>query len=323
MKKNMIFFACSLMVFSTLYSCAGAKSDGSGGSASLIPSSTAIVKATLPAQLESSSVSGLSVHTRTTDSNLQTLKDRIFSPGPVDFLFRLSKVDERLAEISACVEACASNPTTTYTPPSIATGFSFPMEFSCKVTIDASALGVSDYQVYFGKSGGYWYVADIQTNSAFESGDGEPPTLAVLSKIDEAGNTAEIYQISAEKVSGTYYSTIMHIKADKNTGEFEVSTASSAENNTQTISPGANYSGVGCGVMMKTNGTLVYATGKFDQLTSCPSTANVCADSALEDTTGCTGVVDSFSVLDLTDRTVINANNAKSLIVDRTWLNGL
>jgi hypothetical protein len=115
----------------------------------------------------------------------------------------------------------------------------------------------------------------------------------------------------------------MHIIANKTSGVFEVSTASSAPAYADTLNPGANYSGVGCGVMMKTNGTLVYATGKFNQISSCPSTNSICADSALATTTGCTGVVDSFTALDLTDRSVINDTNVKSLIVDRTWLTGL
>jgi hypothetical protein len=38
-------------------------------------------------------------------------------------------------------------------------------------------MGMSDFKVYFGKAGGYWYVAEIQTNAAFESNDSEPPTM--------------------------------------------------------------------------------------------------------------------------------------------------
>lgn len=324
MKTKSILILCLIQFIVGLSSCSKNASESETTTAkNPIPSSTEIVKAALPSQLESSSVSSSSVRTRSISAALQTLKDRIFSPGPTDFLYRISKVDERLEEIAASIEECTTKETTTYTPPVIATGFSFPMKFSCKVTIDASALGVSDFKVYFGKADGFWYMANLQTNSALETGSANPPTMGVLAKIDELGISTEVYQISVEKVSGTYYSTVMHIKANKGTGEFEVSTASSAESSAQTISPGANYSGVGCGVMMKTNGTLIYASGKFDQLSVCPSASQVCADSTLADTTGCTGVIDTFSVLDLTDRSVINADNAKSLIVDRTWLSGL
>jgi hypothetical protein len=290
------------------------KNDSIGSSP--IPNMVDIAKATLPGTLESSAVSF------TIDSNLSEMKSRLFSPGPTDFMYRLKMVDERLDSLADAIEECGDTPTSTYTPPVAVTGFNFPMQFACKQVVDATSQGVNDFKVYFGKSGGYWYVAELQTNTDFESSDAEPPTMGVLSKISEAGDEMEVYQISVEKKSGTYYSTVTQIKANKTTGVFELATASSADS-TQTISPGANFSGLGCGVSMKTDGTYVYATGKFSQNSSCPATATVCANAGdLSDAgSSCTGLT-SLSTLTL-NRAAVNGNNAKSLVVDRTWVSAL
>jgi hypothetical protein len=261
----------------------------------------------------------------TVDTNLTELKNRIFSPGPTDFLYRLKMVDNRLASLADAITACEATTTSTYTPPTIATGFNFPMKLSCKQTIDSASLGVSDHKVYFGKDGGYWYIAELTTNTDFDTGansDAEPPTMGVLAKVSDAGDDMEVFQISVEKKSSTYYSTVTHIKANKTTGVFELSTASSADI-TQTISPGANFSGVGCGVDMKTDGTHVYASGKFSQATSCPSAATVCAlASDLTDDAGNCGSLTTISTLSMA-RSDIDGTLAKSLIVTRTWLSGL
>jgi len=103
---------------------------------------------------------------------------------------------------------------------------------------------------------------------------------------------------------------------------FELSSASSADS-TQTISPGANYSGLGCGVSMKTDGSYVYAEGIFSQASSCPASATVCADaSTLSDSSGACGSLTSISTLGL-ERADVSGNQAKSLVVDRTWVSGI
>jgi len=237
-------------------------------------------------------------------------------------MYRLKMVDERLASLADAIVECQDASTSTYTPPDVATGFNFPMQFSCKQIVDSSSQGVSDFKVYFGHSGGYWYVAELQTNADFENSDAEPPTMGVLSKISEAGDEMEVYQISVEKKSGVYYSTVTQIKANKTTGVFELATSSSADS-TQTISPGANFSGVGCGVSMKTDGTYVYANGSFSQAASCPSTSTICANAGdLSDATGSCTSLTTLSTLTL-DRSAVSGNNAKSLVVDRSWVSAL
>lgn len=315
-QKSGRFFSLVICLSLGLSSCGKKTSDSSSSSTSPIPNMVTIAKSTLPSTLESSAV-GFTV-----DANLTELKSRLFSPGPTDFMFRLKMVDDRLDSLGDAIRECENSATSTYTPPIVATGFNFPMQFSCKQTVDATALGVSSFEVYFGNSGGYWYVAELQTNSGFESSDAEPPTMGVLSKISEAGDEMEVYQISVEKSSGVYYSTVTQIKANTTTGVFELASASSADS-TQTISPGANYSGLGCGVSMKTDGSYVYATGSFDQTPTCPSSATVCASSGdLNDATGMCGGLTSLSTLIL-NRAAVSGSNAKSLVVNRTWVSGL
>ena len=312
---------CIFLIFFLVLSCSKKdSSSSSSNTSSPVPSMVTIAKSSLPSTLESSAAGFMMV-----DANLTTLKDRIFSPGPTDFLYRLKMVDNRLASLADAITACEATTTHTYTPPTIATGFNFPMELSCKQTIDSASLGVSDYKVYFGKDGGYWYIAELTTNTNFDpaglDSDAEPPTMGVLAKVSDAGDDMEVFQISVEKKSSTYYSTVTHIKANKTTGVFELSTASSADS-TQTISPGANFSGVGCGVTMKKEGDYVYASGKFSQLPTCPSDATVCANAVdLTDAgSSCSGY--STSTLSL-NRASISGNLAKSLVVDRSWLSGL
>jgi len=307
-----------------LSGCGKDSADGGSSSGSPVPSMVTIAKAALPSALESSAVGKMPFFkmATTVDSNLTELKDRLFSPGPTDFMYRLKMVDDRLESLADAIIRCEGTPTQSVTPPTVATGFNFLMEFACKQTVDAASQGVSDFKVYFGNSGGYWYIAELQTNTDFESSDAEPPTMGVLSKIAESGENMEVFQISVEKKTGTYYSTVTHIKADKTLGVFELSSASSADL-TQTISPGANFSGLGCGVSMKTVDNHVYASGIFSQASSCPASATVCADAAtLSDTPGsCTGLT-SISTLSL-DRSKVDGNLAKSLVVDRTWVSGI
>ncbi len=325
---NRFAFGISML---ELAACSKSDDKSSGSSAgNPIPSMVAIAKAALPSTLESTAAAypmSLQGHNQNPqinfiDANLSEMQTRLFSPGPTDFLYRLKMVDSRLTEIGAQIATCAASATTTYTPPAVATGFTFPMEFSCKSIIDASAQGVSDFKVYYGKANGYWYLGEFQTNANYATSDAEPPSMAVLAKVSEDGNNMEVFQISVENSSSTDYATVTHIKADKSAGVFEVSSSSSADS-TQTLTPGANFTGLGCGVQMKTDGTLVYASGKFSQAASCPASATVCAAAAdLTTTTGCTAPLTTFSVLSL-DRAAVSGAQSKSMIIDRTNLPSL
>ncbi len=322
MRTNFIFIFSALVSSFQLGCSSGG--DGSAAVTNPVPSLVTIAKASLPSSLESSAVSLMAKPNKkmslfSVDSNLTEVKDRLFSPGPTDFLYRLNSVDTRLDEIATNLANCENTDTTTYNPPAFITGLSFPMEFSCSTTIDAASMGISDFKVYYGKSGDYWYLAEFQTNASFASEDAEPPSMVVLSKVSADGTSFEVYQVSVEQKSSTDYATVMHILADKTANTFEISTASSADS-TQVLTPGANFSGLGCGVQMRTDNSKVYASGMFSQAASCPSSATVCAAASdLSTTTGCGASVTSFETTAI-GRSDVSGSNAKSMIIDRTGL---
>ncbi len=298
-----------------------------------IPNTLPIVQAALPATLESSaatlmiteSSSKLDINALAADADITALKTRLFSPGPTDFQYRLKSVDSRLDEMEERAGDCADKEAKEWAVPVGTTGIPLTtMYFQCYDTV--TGPGVSDYKIYFGKKDGFWYLAELQINDIFETGSstsGEPPTMAVLAKIAEDSSTVEAYQISVEKVSGAYYSTITQILANKNTGVFEVSTASSA--GTNVLSQGANYTGLGCGVQMKTDGTNIKGSGTFAQGT-CSGSAEPCVLASNFDTSGasCGSIgISTFSTVAMTQAGLISAgagNTAKAIIVDKTGM---
>jgi hypothetical protein len=119
-----------------------------------------------------------------------------------------------------------------------------------------------------------------------------------------------------------YYASVTHILANKTLGIFEISSASSADS-THTNSPGANFTGLGCGIQMKTNGTYVYGSGIFSQMNDCPPSATPCGNATdLSSAPGSCGSLTSFSTLAM-NRSTVDGDIAKELVVDRTWLAGL
>ena len=282
----------------------------------------AILQAALPATLESSAVASsslqeLEISPMAVDTALTEVKTRLFSPGPTDFMYSMKSVDDRLTSLADAITQCKDTAVQAYNPPAVVAGMP-TFYFACKQEIDATSLGVSDFKVYFGKNGGFWYIGVFQTNSTYTSGGSQPPTLGTLAKIDEAGNTLDIYQVFVQLISSTAHASVLHIVADKSTGIFEVSTAATVD--ASQVSTGGLYTGLGCGVSMKTNSTLVYAVGMFSQMSSCGSSATVCASGTdLSTTTGCTGAITTFSLTNLA-RADISATNAKAMVVDRTGM---
>jgi hypothetical protein len=311
----------ALLSFYLLSFAACSKSESSSMS---IPDTLPIVQATIPSTLYSSSVSLLSLIT-SIDSNLDAVKTRLFSPGPTDFQYRLSAIDSRLNELESRLGDCANEEAKSWTVPVGDTGIPLTtMYFQCYTSV--TGPGVSDYKIYLGKKDSYWYLAELQINDSFESSDAEPPTMGVLAKVASDSSTVEAYQISVEKVSGSYYASIVQILADKTTGVFELAVGSDSGANT--ISPGANFTALGCGVRMKTASSLVYAEGVFSQGASCGSSANVCANTTdFSSDTGCSGAgLTTLSSMNMTQAALATAqagNAAKAIIVDKTGMPSL
>ncbi len=322
----------SIQLHSILAAGAMALLSACGGSALDIPDALPIVQSTLPTSLKDStdallmmnrSSSKPAMNAFAVDSNITELKSRLFSAGPTDFQDRLSSIDSRLNELEERGADCADKDAKAWTVPVGSTGIPLTtMYFQCYDSV--TGPGVSDYKIYFGKKDGYWYLAELQINDNFTSGtDGEPPTMAVLSKVADDATSVEAYQITVENNAGSYYATITQILADKTAGTFEVSTASSATDG-QVLSPGANMTGLGCGVQMKTDGTNIYGSGSFSQASTCAAAATPCVLASNFDSAGasCSGI-NSFSSLAMTRAGLISADAAtaaRAIIIDKTGI---
>ncbi|MEY4615944.1 MAG: hypothetical protein RJB66_904 [Pseudomonadota bacterium] len=318
MRKEIVFSLIAGVVI-TMISC-GKKSDSSTRGTSPVPEMLKIAQDTLPDGLESTAASMMSSDpsANLVDANLQEMKSRLFSQGPTDFLYRLKMVDDRLDEMATRLSECAEATTQTFNPGAFVTGLSFPMKFGCKEDVNQFPSGIAGMSIYFGKDNGYWYLAEVTHISNYNQGTIDQPSIAVLAKIKDDGTEMDVWQVSVERVSGNDEGGVMHITANKSTGVFSISTGSSAVNGNYSNSS-ANYSGLGCGVQMITDGTNVYANGKFAQA-NCggQSTAQVCVAADLTSAGTCTSLTSHSSLLPIILPTHVNGANAMDMIVNRT-----
>jgi len=234
------------------------------------------------------------------DPDLTKIKDRFYSDGPTDFLDRLGKVDERMAEFESRASGsdsgkCVSEEAQLWDLKDIPGVGAFPMYFSC-YDIPSQSQGTT-MSIYFGKKDGYWYLAELSKN---ESGN-EPPTIGVLAKVNEAGTETTVVQVSIEN---NYTTSIFHIYANDTTKVFEMSNASNRTTSNGSGS-GPNYTGVGCGVRLKSDASFVYGAGRFasEDCSTEPDTT-VCGDAATlssRNVNDCAAAgLDNFSVMSLT-----------------------
>ncbi len=230
------------------------------------------------------------------DSNLAEIKAKFYGDGPTDFIDRLTKVDGRIAEYESRASSgdsgkCVSEEPKLWDVKDIPGVGAFPMYFSCYEVMTSTDANTS-LTVYFGKKDGYWYVAELSKNTA----SNEPPTIAVLAKVNDAGTETTVVQASIET---NFTTSIFHIYANDTTKVFEMANASNRTSSNGTGS-GANYTGVGCGVRLKANSDFIYGTGKFtSENCSTASASTVCAkasDLTSTSSTDCTGAsLDTFS----------------------------
>jgi hypothetical protein len=263
-----------------------------------IPPLLTIVQDSLPTTLKETSYI-------TSTRSTSTVQDRFFKPGPSNFRDRLSKVDSRVTELrsslpGSCLIPAANNYTALSTAPSGNTSFSFPMTLSCRRDISSSL------RVYFGRDTTHLYLAEIQNSTS-----NEPPTIAVLAKINIARNELEVHQISRD-TSNTF--SWVQIKANSVTRTFEISNGSDL---TASSGSNANYTGIGCGVQMKTSSSLAYASGQFGQSASCPVATTSCSNATgatfIDATGSCTGALTTFSTLVL-NQTNVGAAAVKNML---------
>jgi hypothetical protein len=236
----------------------------------------------------------------TADSNLSVIKSRFYSDGPTDFIERLSKVDGRIAEFEGRASSsdsgkCVSEEPKLWDLKDIPGVGAFPMYFSC-FDSPSQTQGTS-LSIYFGKKDGYWYIAELSKNP---SGN-EPPTIGVLAKVNEAGTEATVVQLSVET---NFTTSVFHVYANETTKVFEMANASNRTSSNGSGS-GANFTGVGCGVRIKSNSDFIYGKGRFSSDNCSTQAAEVCgkvADLTSANASDCTGAsLNTFSTaMDLT-----------------------
>lgn len=220
------------------------------------------------------SSTGLSL---TAGGELAEIKSRLYGPGPINFLDRLDKIDSRIAEYetrSASGDApakCLDNEASLWDIQGLPGVGAFPVYLQCLETMTTPESNTT-LRVGIGQKDGYWYIAELQKNPNAN----EPPTMGVVAKVKADGSEATVVQMSVET---NYTTSIFHIYADRTNQVFELANASNRTSKNGTGS-GANYTGVGCGIRLKANASLIYSEGIFSS-ENCQQTATeVCADAA-------------------------------------------
>jgi hypothetical protein len=268
-----------------------------------VPKIMTIVQAALPTALKntaySTSIRGI--------ADVQTIQTRIFSSGPADFRFRLTKVDEEITSLTvgtlaSTYSSCFTSTGETWNPSTFTVSgvsFSFPMAISCKQVKDANAT------TYMGADADHYYIANITKNVGTDG-------IYVLAKIQKLGNTVEIYQLG---LSNSGPASILQIIADKSSVSFEVSTASSSD----ATGSGVTYTGVGCGVQMRTDNTYAYTSGKYTQTSCAASATQECADASqgttLTTSTACPASIKTFNTKAFT-QTILSDSSVKTAITN-------
>eukprot|EP00499_Haloplacidia_sp_CaronLabIsolate_P014347 CAMPEP_0196781182 /NCGR_PEP_ID=MMETSP1104-20130614/9185_1 /TAXON_ID=33652 /ORGANISM="Cafeteria sp., Strain Caron Lab Isolate" /LENGTH=358 /DNA_ID=CAMNT_0042151403 /DNA_START=16 /DNA_END=1092 /DNA_ORIENTATION=- len=181
---------------------------------------------------------------------MDTIKERLFSPGPTDFTNRLGMVDDRMAELNKrhkeSERKCVNEATVTWKPPTFPGAASFSLKFSCSETMGPD----SGLTVYFGKDTSHAYIAELQDPPPSAStSENPPPTMAVLASITLDGDMVETWQIVSDAPN---VSSWMHIVANRTADMLEVSVAGQGQG-----------LGLGCGVRLRSVGDLVYSTGEY------------------------------------------------------------
>lgn len=177
---------------------------------------------------------------------IEVFQGRFLGPGPTDYLDRLAKIDERMAELNTRSEesarTCTGNAATDWVHAgTLPTGETFGLKIQCleELTADTSYLA-------FGIDGDYFYLSEQQ------KANGNAPTIGVYAKTKMDSSATEFWFIGGSGVStdnGDNY-VYMHLTADKTAGTNEIAVAG----------VGSGF-GVGCGVQIRSDANYVYGKG--------------------------------------------------------------
>lgn len=258
-----------------------------------VPSLLTIVQDSLPTALKNTSYSSLTKGV----ADVQTIQTRLFGSGPTNFRYRLSMVDLEITSLTttqaSTYGSCFTTTGSTWTPSTFTVSgvtFNFPMSMTCKY------VKSTDATTYMGADASFYYIANLTKNVGTDG-------IYVLAKIAKAGSTIEVYQLG---LSNSGPASILHIIANKSTQSFEVSTASSSD----ATGSGVTYTGVGCGVQMKTNSSYAYTSGRYTQTSCATNATQECVDASsgttLTTSTSCPTSIQTFSSLALTQSILSN-----------------
>jgi hypothetical protein len=246
--KSLLIFAATVIVVAVALGVGlglGLRRATTGGRGLSLPQLQPPITAATPAGFKARLLRML----QTASPSLQTIKTRLFSPGPADFSTRIAQVDARVAEFakraSEFERKCLSSTPLAWTPSTLPGGLSFPMSFQCKEAIG----GAGSLTLYFGVANGHAYIAELQDSTSSAA-----PRMAVLAKAPLDGNAVEVVQImdNVATSGGVKSTSWLYIYANKTTQTMELSVASTVAG-----------VGVGCGARLRTANSLIWASGVF------------------------------------------------------------
>jgi predicted small lipoprotein YifL len=170
---------------------------------------------------------------------LDNLKTNVFGTNGPTFLNDLETIDRRMAELDERAQEtsrkCLGEDTKAWTA-SLVKNETFPMHFSCRENMG------SHLQVFFGKKDRNFYLGEMQDASK-HNGEGDAFNGSIIARASEDGQEVESWKLSvAEDEIGTTV-VYLHVKANRETSEMELRTAS---NNTGLAE--------GCGVHLRSDG---------------------------------------------------------------------
>jgi len=209
----------------------GLKKSSTSGTALSLPALKPPVTAATPAGLSQSR------RRRLVQTEVQTIKDRLFSPGPTDFTTNLGKIDTRFTELSTRAaefsRKCLTDVPQKWLPgggASLPGNLSFPMWLQCSEVLSSSL------RLLFGVGpDNFAYVAELQTGT---------PTMAILARAPMNGTMVEVVQVilPGASLAGIWGAmSWFFVSANKNTRDLQLSVAANR--------PEAG-TGVGCGMRM-------------------------------------------------------------------------
>ncbi len=175
---------------------------------------------------------GLAAPTEPSDSTtkttiMNTVKERLFSPGPTNMLELVKSVDRRMGEydrrvsemekVPSCLSSAAVDVSSTFSVPAASGVTTFPLFGQCQETMNPGLT------IMFGKKDNDWYLVDGATKDL----DGSDSCVMTMAKISGTSNLDRVvdgymvvvYQGKTDNFTGS--TALLHYKANVTAGTLE------------------------------------------------------------------------------------------------------